>query len=644
MPSSETSAQPAANWLWSESARSVFHWRERLPPSIWVEQNLVVPQNGINPTPGPYSFSVTPWWREIIDLIFAPGTRQLWAYKATQVGFTRLLINVLCYVAAHPELAGGAGLLEPDEDTVNEVFGEELQPTIDQSDAMRAHKTGRAWDETKGEIWLDTMPIFGLYAGSVQRLGRRTLRYAFGDEIDKYRPFRHEASPIRLLLKRTDRWEHNARAIFGSSPSTPEGNICQGYQACVDKRHYFVPCPLCGKYQQLEWPRIRGLKEAKGDTKFERAQWVIQNQPCFYECANCQQPIAQKHKPAMAQAGRWVSGVGDGIHDWKQVQTIDDSGNLHGDRPVSENIAVHMPAYLAVEWNKLAAEFIEAEGDLDKTRDFTNSRQARPYQQRLKTIRPSTVRDKKAISPPPIGQTDPNIRGGPVSKLGKWVLGLYATADTQKDWFALCIRAWGWGYRSQLVYYGTCYTFDELYERSLCAEFATEDGALMSPKVLLIDSGGEKGMTDQVYDFSTRDTRIIPVKGGPDSMKKNFSWSEPTPGVRLLLLNVNHFKNALDSLIHDHDQSKWLPHSQVSEAYCQEMASEELITDPRTKRPVWVLRQGRNEAWDVEVYQRAAAEVDGIGTAPAPSPETQKSEVRDQQGYVNPLTSHKGKW
>jgi hypothetical protein len=116
----------------------------------------------------------------------------------------------------------------------------------------------------------------------------------------------------------------------------------------------------------------------------------------------------------------------------------------------------------------------------------------------------------------------------------------------------------------------------------------------------------------------------------------------------MLLLNVNHYKNALDSLIHDHDQTKWLPHSQVSEAYCQEMASEVLAPDPRTKRPVWVLRHGRNEAWDCETSQRAAAEIDGIGAAPAPMPENAAAGKggREEVGneYVNPLTSHKGKW
>jgi phage terminase large subunit GpA-like protein len=638
MLSSESGTAAAGAFLWSESARRVWHWRERLPPSVWCEQNLVIPNNGINPHPGPYSFSVTPWWREIIDLIFHADTRQVWAYKATQVGWTRLMINVMCYAAAHPELAGGLGLLMPDEDSVHDIFSEEIQPTIDQSETMRAHKTGRAWDETKGEIWLDTMPIFGLYAGSVQRLARRTLRMVIGDEIDKYRPFRHEASPIRLLLKRTDRWNHLARALFGSSPSTPEGNICQGYQACVDKRHYFVPCPHCGQYQQIDWTRIRGLKQAKGDTKFERAQWVIENRPCYYECEHCQQPIAEAHKPAMAQVGRWVSGLGDGIHDWKPVQTVDESGNLHGERPRSENIAVHMPAYLAVDWNKLAAEFIEAEGDIDKTRDFENARKARPFQQRLKSIRPSVIRDKRDISPLPIGEAQD---GGPVSKVPKWVLGVYATVDTQKDWFALAIRGWGWGYRSQLLYHGTCYTFDEVYERGLACAFPTEEGSLISPKVLLIDSGYH---TDQVYEFSRRDIRIVPVKGGPDSMRKNFQWTEPTPGVRLLLLNVNHYKSALDSLIHDHDATKWLTHRLVSEQYCMEMASEELVTDPRSKRPVWIQRGGRNEAWDLETYQRAAAEIDGIGAAPAPTPELVAQPIASAEQYVNPLTSYKGRW
>jgi phage terminase large subunit GpA-like protein len=75
-----------------------------------------------------------------------------------------------------------------------------------------------------------------------------------------------------------------------------------------------------------------------------------------------------------------------------------------------------------------------------------------------------------------------------------------------------------------------------------------------------------------------------------------------------------------------------------------EMASEELVTDPRSKRPVWIQRGGRNEAWDLETYQRAAAEIDGIGAAPAPTPELVAQPIASAEQYVNPLTSYKGRW
>jgi hypothetical protein len=49
------------------------------PPSIWIEQNVVIPDNAQNPEPGPFSFERTPHWREpVADLVIDPvGARDL---------------------------------------------------------------------------------------------------------------------------------------------------------------------------------------------------------------------------------------------------------------------------------------------------------------------------------------------------------------------------------------------------------------------------------------------------------------------------------------------------------------------------------------------------------------------------------------
>lgn len=632
---SATTKQASNSGLWTEAERLAWRWPERLQPSVWIETApLYIPDNALNPEPGPYTFARTPYWREVVDLIAEAAVREVYIYKANQVGFTQLMLALLAYWAAQDP--GAAGLLMPDEDSVNEIFEEQLIPTIKATPELRKLRSARAWDATKDGIWLSSMPIFGLWAGSDSKLEKRPLRYVVGDEVNIYRGSSTNASAIQRLLKRITNWGHKGRAVFGSKPTTADGNITLGYQSCPDKRRYFMPCARCGRYQDWKWEQVRGFRDAPGADKNERANWVIQNQPCFYECEFCKKHTLEHEKAACVAAGRWVSGVGDGVVEWKPTQQVTDGGVVKGDRPISARVGLHLWAIVSpwLSMSKLAAEFIEAEGDPDKTRGFRNARRALPWDEVVKTTRASVVRDRLKIAPKPVS--------GMVI-VPKWATAIYATFDTQKDWFAGVIRAWGWGFRSQLLWYGQCNTFDEVFARGLQSHFRTEDGGVAQAKVLLIDSGGDR--TNAVYDFASRDPRIYPTKGESGEKLKLWRDTQVRPGVQLRLVNVSHFKSALWNLLHDADKTKWLPHSEVPEQYCLEMASESLVVDPKTRNRVWQKTgSARNEAWDLEVLQRAAAEMDGIGASQAPATELDPSGRPDPDEYTNPMTSHIGKW
>jgi phage terminase large subunit GpA-like protein len=592
---------------------------------VWCETAPVfIPDNAINPEPGPYSFSRTPYLKEIADAFILPSTREIWVYKPTQVGFTRFLMNLIGYLADQDP--GALGLLMPDEDTVEEIFGEELKPTIDATPCLARRKSERKWDSTKDEIWLDSMPIFGLYAGSVQKLARRSLRYVFLDEIDKYRPFRREASPIQLLKKRLSNWLHRARLIAGSTPTTPEGNIAIGFESCPDKRRYWLPCPKCGKHQVPIWSQVKGFRDVPGADKWERANYIRQHpETAYYECDNCRDawPGERGLKARIVEAGEWRSdkpetrGAGNiGFHTWGIVSPW-------------------------LNLSDLAAEFVEAEGDADKTRDFRNARLALPYNEVAKSVRPSVVRDKKAISGPPL-------------IVPRWATALFCTADTQHDWLKYLFRAWGPGYKSALIIEGVvaeanapvdpdqrkAWAWDELYRIALGSRFDVEGGGTAGAAALLIDSGGDR--TTEVYEFSRRDPRILPTKGMAKSSVKLFYPSNPKPGVTLWMIDTGHFKGSLWHLMHDADPTKWLPHREVGEQYCLEMGSESLVRE----KGRWIWKENgtaRNEAWDCEVLQRAAAEMFNVGAAPAQPGEAAPQPQASADG-ANPLTSYRGRW
>lgn len=632
--------------LWSDCEREVWRSEEPLLPSEWQESApVMIPANALNAEPGRYSFARTPYLREIADDMALPWIREEWVEKGTQLGLTRLAVNEALFWAI--KAPGAVGYLLPNEDEVEAFFAEEVKSTVEQTPAAKRLISPRAWDNKKKQIKLGNVPIFGLYAGSIAKLGRRSLRYVICDEIDKYAPFRNEASPIQLLKKRQSNWRYKARGLYFSTPTIPEGNIHAGYEGCPDKREYYIRCPLCAAYQRMLWHNVKGFQDALGGTKAARADWVRREQPCYYECEFCHSKITDDHrvgdknlKAKAVAEGKWISGNFD-KGKWTAVQRIDANGTVIGERPKTARVGRRISSLLSpwLTLSDLAAEFIEAEGDIDKTRDFHNSRLAKPWEKLWKTIRPSVVRDKRDIAPPPL-------------IVPKWATALFSAFDTQDDWFAFVIRAWGPGLRSQLVQNGRIdlsmaptdvdrrqWGWNEVFRVGLESRFELEGGGGATPIALLIDSGGDR--TTDVYDFSTRDARIFPTKGMAKSSVKLFYLTEPRPGVKLVMIDTNYFKSALHSMMHAEDRTLWQVHREVSEQYCLEMAAEVQAYDARSRRLVWKeTGSARNEFWDCEVLQRAAAEMFNV----AGSINEIEKQPEATERFVDPRFASRGRW
>jgi phage terminase large subunit GpA-like protein len=614
-----------------------------LQPSRWVEQNVVIPDNGFNAEPGPFRFDRTPYWREVLDTLTDTTVREIWVYKANQVGFTQLMMAAAAYCAAQDP--GALALLMPDEDSVDELFAEQLVPLINASPEVAKLKTGRAWDSTSHELWLSTMPILGIYSGSAAKLEKRPLRYVIADEINLLKDLPGESSAIQRSLKRITTWQHRGKALFGSKPTTTDGAVTKGYESSPDKRRYLMPCARCGKYHEWLWSQVKGFRDAPGNDKWDRANWVKLNHAAHYECPNCRGVVTEPERLACVRAGRWVSGTMDG-EKWSPAQKVSDSGTVSGNRVASERVGFYAWSIVSpwVPMHMLAGEFIEAEGDADRTRGFRNARLALPYHEVSKSTRPSAVRDKRGIAPPPL-------------IVPRWTTGIFTTVDVQADWVRYVIRAWGGGFKSQLLVDGFIHesnapvavelrkewVWAEMVRVGLESRLEVEGGGVASPSAMLVDSG-DGGRTNEVYAFADRDPRILPTKGMSKRGAKLFYESHPKPGVRLWMVDTEHYKSALHSLLHDADPTRWLPHNEVSEQYCLEMASESLVKD----RGQWRWKENgtaRNETWDVEVLQRTAADMFNVAAGATLDQQMQpKQEAPAARQSDNPLTARRNRW
>jgi phage terminase large subunit GpA-like protein len=626
---------------WSAAERLAWAPAERLTPSQWAERYAVIPDNGINPEPGPLSLDRTPYFRGVLDAIADPLVEELVFLKPTQVGYSTLLRVLLGYwIDADP---GPCLVVLPDELSAKEWLDEDVRPTLEQTERLARHLSSRAWDTKKTAIKLASMSIFAAWAGSPQRLARRPIRYGLFDEIDKYPPFSgREADPISLALKRLSNWGKRARAIFGSTPTVRDGNIWKRFQACPDKRYYQIPCPHCEVYQRLIWPQVKGWRGLRTGDKVALANEILIGRVAYYECAHCHEKIEDRHKPRFLLKGNWAS----------EGQTIDRDGTIRGERVRSTRIGFGLNSLYSpwLSFSTLAAEWVMAEGDLGATMDFRNSREAMPFEIQVAKTRPSHVRDKVQEADahgnyrPRPGAPEPLV-------VPKWAVLLLATADTQgndsKDgWFPWVIRAWGYGLRSQLVHFGIVSTFEELQAECLDRQFPIEGGGRCQPQMLLIDAGGNRW--SEVMQFCGSDrVRIHPTKGNAKPLASAVHRSHlKNQGLVLWLFDPDKPKDLLNRLIHDPDPAKWMPNTAINDAYCNELAAEHKIIDPQTKQAHWVkVTEGTaNHYLDCEAAQCAVAFDLGMGQEP-PEPPPQTAQADQQRpGESNWANSWRGRY
>lgn len=564
----------------------------------------------------------TPYLAGIVDAISDTDVEEIVFLKPTQVGGTTAQEILLGYWIDNDP--GPCLIVKPSEQATEECVKERIRPLLETSPALAAHVSPRPHDNTLSSTKLDTMPLYFGWAGSPQSLASRPCRYVLLDEVDKYPPFAgREADPISLARERTSTYLHRKRVVMTSTPTTRDGAIWKAWEACGDRRHYHVPCPHCGRYQRLVWPRVKWPKLDIAE-KIVLADEIERSHLAWYECEHCNARIEESSKTRMLAAGRWLS----------EGQHIDRDGKVIGEQPRSRRIGFQISS-LYSPWRRfweMAAEFIRAAGDVAATMNFRNSRLAEPFEVQVGRIEPGRIRTK--------------AEGGPAPKIvPSWAKMLIASADTQLDHFYYVVRAWGYGYQSQLVDYGICTTFDELRAYSLGTPFRLAAGGTAMPQMLLIDSGGNR--TNEVYQFALSDRdRIKPIKGASGRLQwpvdKNLQRMH---GLVLWSIDTHQCKSLLSRLITDPDATKWMPHSAANDDYCAQMSSEHLVINPQTKKEEWKTRTSgaANHFWDCEVYQCAAAWDFGIGVD---APEVVNTEPKKETNIASSdwLNRGRSKW
>jgi phage terminase large subunit GpA-like protein len=549
---------------------------------------------------GPWRTSRTPYLREIMDAlsVTSPIVRVVFA-KGAQVGGTEAGNNWIGYVIAHAP--GPMLCLMPTDSTAEGNVRTRIDPLIDSTPAIRDKVPRRGSKEGGNTLDRKDFPggvlnIRG--ANAPANLRSLPIRYLFLDEVDAYEfDLDGEGDPIALAQARA-RTFGRSRKEFEVSTPTIEGTsrIAASYEA-TDQRRYFVPCPHCGEYQTIEWPRIK---------------WDSDTSAPYLACEPNGCAIEERHKPRMLSAG-----------EWRATAECSDP-TVRG---------YHLSAlYSPLGWYSWA-----------QARDDFLTAKREKNEAKLKTW-VNTV----------LGETWKEAGEAPDWELlyarresyaSNWVpaggLVLTGAVDVQKDRLELEIQAWGprlehWTIDRRMLP-GDPAVLDG--ERSpwtalsavLSESWPHELGGRIAIGVLAVDTGAE---TQSAYAWcrSQGPGRVMAIKGS-DALSTIISTPRPVDiqrngqtirnGVMLWQVGVSVIKSEIYGWLRqrrsESDEIKptgWAhwPDS-LDQEHFKQLTSEVLRTKVDKKgyrKRFWSQIRDRNEALDLSVYNRAAAAQLGV--------------------------------
>jgi len=656
-------AQPAPGPAIDPALRAAWRVPPALKPSQWAERYRVLPP-GETDMPGPWRNDLAPYLRGIMDLPLADGVAAAFVEKASQLGISEALRNVVGYLADYEP--DPVGLVLPDRAKGRKVVSERIIPLLETTARLAALLPARRALVQKELIRLaNSFRLWLAWAGSPTTTKGDPWRVAIIDELDECALAVARLGQTRDLVgaavKRTRTYGDRARLIAASTPLDLMSEIDAQVAAARWLLEFHVPCPACGGYQTLDLAHVRfdaPTPEIRADHR-RWAAWILEDPDhAAYACRYCDARWHEAERAAIIRAGRWCSST----RSDPEGRTIGAAGVGPKGEPLDTDLAAGVvfdaesvaawphgstlgmriwAAYslLGVTLSSIAAEYVLALHDRGRMFTFCTETEGRVFQQRLARVDESVFAAKRERA---------TLDEGVVPA---WAGKLLATADTQVDHFVVVLRAWGEGFCSHRVWHGVVSSFAELERLCFRTPWPCEDETCgpMVCEMLGIDTGGttdegaDSSRTVEVYRWAQRHrARVRCLKGFESSRTGQFVWmgrgllaEQGTSAVRrrreiaLWCLAKGHWQSVLQDYVEagcrgskrrEAEPEIWHLNRRPDARYEREMANAQHVIERSGRRPVelWkpVRPGGRWDYRDAEVYQCALASVARVDLLP----------------------------
>lgn len=548
---------------------------ENLLVSEWAERYRVLDQK-TSSMPGPWRNTKTPYLIGIMDELLNYETEEIIFCKCTQVGGTEAMQNMLGYIIQQDP--SPTMVVYPTDTLGESISVNRLQPMFRASPELR--KRFRENESSKGELQFDGMHVFLVGSNSPSQLASHAIRFLFLDEVDKYPgASKKEADPISLARERTKTFS-NRKIYMTSTPTLKSNHIWKALEDADLVKHYFVPCPHCGRYIEFKWKQIQ-FPGKEDMSNFDRAEFAS------YICQECGGIITDKDKPGMLRHG-----------EWRNVEQ-----RTQFPRKVAFWInTIYSPF---VRFSEIVKEWLKSKDDPDLLQNFINSWLAEPWEDtKLKTSADLVMERQTEL---------------PELVIPDWAKLLTAGVDVQENCLYWTIRAWGNYLTSQNIAHGQVYSFPQL-EQVMNLQFERSDGREpMIVSLACIDSGDQ---TDAVYDFCARNAEwALPCKGSSNPMQSHFKISKVNKadsaayGMQLVLVDGGKYKDMIAGRMRrENGTGSWMVYQGCDREYAEQVTSEHKVkvkTGGGRTRMEWQVKTSHadNHYLDCEVYCLAAADL-----------------------------------
>lgn len=600
---------------WIKKALGTLRPRERLPVSKWAEKFRVLPDT--NAIPGPWRNNVTPYLVEIMDAFSDDDVEKIVFIKPTQVGGTSAMENMLGSLIDQDPAP--TMIVYPSDTLAERTVEAKLDPMIRQCKPLAEKYLEN--ESQKLQLKFQGMTVYLSGANSAANLSSTNIKNLFLDEVDKYPgASKKEADPVSLAIERTKTYKTNKKIFITSTPTLKTGHIWKEKEAADVEKHFFVPCPHCGKFIELVWAQVKFAGKDDVPEGMDRAATAV------YCCQACGGVITDRDKSNMLPNGRW------------QI--------VHRRNRAAKSVAFWLNTLYSpfTTFQEIVAEFLKSKDDPDALHNFVNSWLAEPWEDTKLKTNAEMVMERQTDTPEWV--------------LPPWTKLVTGGIDVQETCLYWTIRAWGDFMTSQNIAHGQALSMGEV-ERAMNTELTLSTGEKTMVNLALMDSGDQ---TDDVYEFCLRNSDwVLPCKG-TSARLSNYTLStinkagSRANGMTLVLVDGGKYKDMIAGRMRKpNGRGSWMVYKGCDLEYAEQVTAEHKITERSGGKEVqrWVLKTSHadNHYLDCEAYAAAAADIQGVrslflqnqeGEEPAaPKPRPPKEQrpqeetwIRENDGWI----------